>query len=243
MAPSAAAFQALVHSRRSVRKFDAQLPFDHQAVQRSLQLALLAPNSSNMQLWEFHCVIQDDLRQQVAQCCFNQNAAKTARELVVFAVTPHKWRERAELNAAQIRQNFSGRETHPSAKRAFKYYERMIPALYQNDRMGVRGALRKLLSTLLGLKKPMMREVSRTDLRVCLHKSSSLAAMNFINGMRAEGYDTCAMEGYDSKRLKQLLGMDRETEITMVVGCGPRAEGGIYSERHRIDAETVIHTH
>ncbi len=51
----------------------------------------------------------------------------------------------------------------------------------------------------------MVREVSKADLRVCLHKSTSLAAMTFMTAMRAGGYDTCPMEGFDSKRAKTLL--------------------------------------
>lgn len=45
-------FSSLVHSRRSVRKYDLTAEFDHQAVARALELAALSPNSSNMQLWQ-----------------------------------------------------------------------------------------------------------------------------------------------------------------------------------------------
>ncbi len=89
----------------------------------------------------------------------------------------------------------------------------------------------------------MVREVSKADLRVCLHKSTSLAAMTFMTAMRAEGYDTCPMEGFDSKRVKQLLNLNPKDEITMIIGCGPRAEDGIYGERHRVDNNEVIVTH
>lgn len=89
----------------------------------------------------------------------------------------------------------------------------------------------------------MVREVSKADLRVCLHKSTSLAAMTFMTAMRAEGYDTCPMEGFDSKRVKALLGLPKQAEITMIVSCGKRAEDGIYSERHRVNNNDVIFSH
>ncbi|PSW20003.1 nitroreductase family protein [Photobacterium sanctipauli] len=235
-------FEQLIHSRRSVRKYDQDTPFDHDAVTRSLELATLSPNSSNMQLWEFHRVVSDDKRQTLAQYCMGQNAAKTANELVAFVVTPYKWQSRAELNAAQIRSAFSGRED-ATAKRALKYYEKLIPFVYNNDRFGIFGAARKVLSFFMGLKKPMVREVSRSDVRVCLHKSSSLAAMTFMTAMRAEGYDTCPMEGFDSKRAKQLLGLPKGAEITMIISCGKQAEDGIYSDRHRVANDEVIFSH
>ncbi|SMY34450.1 nitroreductase family protein [Photobacterium andalusiense] len=233
-------YAALVRSRRSVRKYDADSAFDHDAVQRALELAVLSPNSSNMQLWQFHRVINSDKRQQLAKLCMGQNAAKTAHELIVITTTPYKWKQRTKMNAAQVRQAFEGREDATS-KRALKYYEKLIPFLYRNDRFGIFGIARKVIVAYLGRNKPMVREVSKADLRVCLHKSTSLAAMTFMTAMRAEGYDTCPMEGFDSKRVKQLLGLNSQDEITMIIGCGPRAQDGIYAERHRVNnAETII---
>ncbi len=49
----------------------------------------------------------------------------------------------------------------------------------------------------------MYREVSPGDLRVIAHKSTALAAQNFMISMAALGYDTCPMEGLDSKRVKK----------------------------------------
>ncbi|MGF1687907.1 nitroreductase family protein [Photobacterium japonica] len=235
-------YSELVHSRRSVRKYDPAVPFDHDAVARALTLATLSPNSSNMQLWEFHRVISDEKRHTLAHYCMGQNAATTANELVVFVVTPYKWKRRAQGNATQVREAFEGRHD-ATAKRALKYYETLIPFVYRNDKFGILGMGRKLLTFCLGLKKPMVREVSKADLRVCLHKSSSLAAMTFMTAMRAEGYDTCPMEGFDSARTKQLLGLPRDAEITMIIGCGSRADDGIYSDRHRVEADDVIFNH
>ena len=50
-----------------MRKYDLTAEFDHQAVARALDLATLSPNSSNMQLWQFHRVINNDKRQQLAE--------------------------------------------------------------------------------------------------------------------------------------------------------------------------------
>jgi nitroreductase len=46
-------FAKIVNYRRSVRVYDAQAEIDEQVIQKSLELATLSPNSSNMQLWEF----------------------------------------------------------------------------------------------------------------------------------------------------------------------------------------------
>ncbi|OAN11412.1 nitroreductase [Photobacterium jeanii] len=236
------AFEQLVHSRRSVRKYDQTTPFNHQAVTRSLELAALSPNSSNMQLWEFHRIVSEDKRKELSKICMGQNAAATANELVAFVVTPYKWESRAKMNAKVVRDAFEGRND-ATATKALKYYEKLIPFVYRNDRFGLYGMARKVLCAFLGRNKPMMREVTKADVRVCLHKSSSLAAMTFMTAMRAEGYDTCPMEGFDSVRAKKLLDLPKGAEITMIIGCGKRAEDGIYSERHRVDNAEIIFEH
>ncbi|WP_413110237.1 nitroreductase family protein [Thaumasiovibrio sp. DFM-14] len=235
-------FEELIHSRRSVRKYDQQHAFDHTAVTKALDLAVLSPNSSNMQLWEFHRVIDSNKRAELANYCMGQNAAKSANELVVFTVTPRKWRTRAALNAEYVRSNFGGRDD-AAAKKAYKYYEKLMPFIYNNDRFGLFGLARKVLTTALGLRGPMMREVTKSDVRVCLHKSASLAAMTFMTAMRDQGYDTCPMEGFDSVRIKKMLGLTRGDEICMVISCGKRTEEGIYGERMRVDSSDVIFTH
>lgn len=172
-------FESIVQSRRSVRKYDASAEFNHDDVAKALELTTLSPNSSNMQMWEFHRVISEDKKAALAELCMGQNAAKTANELVVFVATTHNWKERAKRNAETVRQAFEGRDD-AAAKRALKYYEKLIPMVYNNDAFGVRGVVRKLYSWWLGRNKPMVREVSKADVRVCLHKSVSLAAMTFM---------------------------------------------------------------
>ena len=60
------------------------------------------------------------------------------------------------------------------------------------------------------------------------HKSTALSAAHFMLAMRAEGYDTCPMEGMDSVRVKKILGLPRRSEVCMVVSAGKRTEKGVY---------------
>ena len=62
-------------------------------------------------------------------------------------------------NAQKVREAFEGRED-AAAKRALKYYETLIPMVYNNDAFGIRGVFRKAYSWWLGRNKPMVREVS-----------------------------------------------------------------------------------
>jgi len=48
------------------------------------------------------------------------------------------------------------------------------------------------------------------------------------------------MEGYDSKRIKKLLGLPRDSAVVMVIAAGKRTEGGIYGQRIRYDSARFI---
>ena len=98
MTEAATVFDNIVKQRRSMRVYDANKPFDGEAVHRSLQRAMYAPNSSNMQMWEFYRVTDPEKIKQLAKYAMNQSAARTARELVLFVVPKAKWKQRAKAN-------------------------------------------------------------------------------------------------------------------------------------------------
>lgn len=239
---SAFSFKDLVESRRSVRKYVQDEKFDHAVVKKALQLALLSPNSSNMQLWEFHRVISPELRDKMGEYCLGQKAATTASELVVFANTPGKWKEMVQTNAKQVRNAVKDPNTK-HAQKLFNYYEKLMPIFYRNDVFGVLGLFRKAVSSIMGIKKPVVRAVMYKDVITTLNKNTSLAAMTFMLAMREQGYDTCAMEGFDARRIKMLLGLDPSDTICMVISCGIAAQDGVYAPRFRIDASKVIKEH
>lgn len=77
-------------------------------------------------------------------------------------------------------------------------------------------------------------------MRVWVAKSVALACQNIMMGFSAHGFDTCPMEGYDSKRVKKILGLGRESEIVMVISVGKRDKRGVYGERVRMPKENFI---
>ena len=58
--------------------------------------------------------------------------------------------------------------------------------------------------------------------------------------MANEGYDTCPLEGLDSRRLKRILKLPHGAEINMVIPCGIRdGNKGIWGERCRVPFDEV----
>lgn len=233
--------EAIQH-RRSVRVYDAEKPIDTAIVKKCIEQASLAPNSSNMQLWEFYHVTSKETIAKIAPFCFNQNAARTAQQLVVFVTRKDLWRQRAKSNLQFIDKNFGANnpkaEQSSREKVARNYYGKIIPFAYA-DFLGILGFLKYIMVSIIGLFKPIYRQVRQSDMRIVAHKTCGLAAQTFMLSMAAEGYDTCPMEGSDTLRVKRLLGIPFGAEINMIVSCGIRKPEGVYGDRFRIPFKEV----
>jgi len=230
-----------VHFRRSVRVFDADKPIDPNIVKQCIEQAVLAPNSSNMQLWEFHHIVSDSIKKKMIPLCFDQNAAKTAQQLVVIVVRKDLWKKRQQANILHINSIFDPKPISEQSSREKvirNYYKKLIPFAYA-DFLGIFGWLKYFMVNTIGLFRPMYREVRNKDMRIVAHKSAGLAAQTFMLSMAGIEYDTCPMEGTDTRRIKRLLSLPMSTEINMVIGCGIRKPAGVYGDRFRIHLQEV----
>jgi nitroreductase len=233
-------FFETVKTRRSVRVFDQESEFDHSIVQNCLETAILSPNSSNLQLYNFVRVPETSiLKDPLAKLCMGQKAATTARELVVVVTRRDLWKSRAKANYEYIESTYSGKPDK-KLKQALGYYGKLVPTLY--SKYPGWSLVKKLISFGVGLRKPMVREVGETEVRISVHKSAALASMTFMLAIKAAGYDTCPMEGFDSKRVSKLLNLPSGAEISMIIGCGKGLPEGIYGKRFRVNTAELIAT-
>ena len=113
--------------RRSVRVFSDE-DLDSEKVENCLRNATLAPNSSNLQLWQFIHVANKNVLKKLSKACLNQSAAKTANQLVIIVVRKDLWRERANWNAdiilKQSKENqISNKRLNQVSGNILKYFE------------------------------------------------------------------------------------------------------------------------
>ena len=233
-------FNEVIKSRRSVRDF-LNKNINILTVKKCIKNATLAPNSSNLQLWEFYHIINSELKVNISKACFDQPAAKTANQFVIIVTRKDLWKSRRDFNLNFILNKFKDLDDKKSIrkkKNAINYYKLLIPALYGNF-LRITGFLKYINVSIIGFFRPMYREVTSSDLRVVVHKSAALAAQNFMLSMSSSGYDTCPMEGFDSVRVKKILNLPSSAEINMIIGCGIRSEKGVYSEQFRVPFKEV----
>jgi len=228
-------YDKVIHSRRSVRVFtEKKIP--EEIISKCIDDALLAPNSSNLQTWKFYRAKSESVKKELVRLCMSQSAAKTASELIVCTVNLEQWKMSQKLMLEYF--HAQEKETGKSVPRgAWTYYKKIVPLAYNQGPFGILGPVKKLLLTIKGFMGDVTPRgpASYADMRVWAHKSCALACENLMLSMRANGFDTCPMEGFDEARVKSLLGLTRKDEVCMILACGERAENGIYTKRIRMD--------
>jgi nitroreductase len=226
--------------RRSVRVFKKE-SLDDDKVKECLELETLAATSSNIQLWEFYHIISPEILKQLSKASFDQSAARTAQQMVVVIARKDLWKQRKQSNIAFLKSQYGDKTVTEYSKRekfALNYYQKIIPSIYA-DFLGILGMIKFFAFNAIGLYRPIYRQARQSDMRIVAHKSAGLAAQNFMISMAALDYDTCPMEGFDSKMVKKILNLPSSSEINMIIACGLREENGVYGERFRVPFEDV----
>lgn len=224
-------FFEVVQKRRSIRKYsDKKVPAE--VMVKAIDTALLAPNSSNAQTWQFHWVRTEEKKKNLAKACLGQGAATTAQELLVVSVRPSMWKKTSE----DILKN--GIPTGMD-KQFLPYYGKLIPFMYG---MQILAPIKWLVYNFMGLFKPTPRRPwSIKDRQEMCVKSAALACQNFMLAISAQGFDTCPMEGFDESRVKKIIGSKCGDTIVMVISVGERIERGVWGERFRSPKDWFVH--
>ena len=227
-------FYQVVNKRRSSRKF-TQKPIPRDVMVRAFEAAIKAPNSSNMQTWDFYWIKNSEKKDLVRKFCLNQSAAREAQELVVVIADPALWRR---SNPEVIKY-----ATEVNAPKLVKtYYQKLIPYTYRWGFLNCFVPLKWILNFFAGLFRPIPRGPhSRRDLQELSIKSAALACENFVLAIEAEGFSSCMMEGHDEVRIKKLLNLPSSARTVMVIGVGEPSDRALWGPQFRLPLEKVLH--
>lgn len=233
--PNLQAFQQVVESRRSVRRF-TDTPIPDAVMTDCLRLAMLAPNSSNLQPWEFYVIDSSDKRQQAIKNCMGQSAAKTSARLIAVVARTDNWHDHAK----QVLREYP--ET-PIPKKVKDYYSKVVTLDF------LRGPVNALSVAKWGVTQAVRRAkgpikspcYTFEDIKNWATNNTALAAENLMLALRAHGFDSCPMGGFDEPAMKKLLGLGSDHHIVMMIGAGARADDGIYNAQFRFEQAQFVH--
>jgi nitroreductase len=98
--------------------------------------------------------------------------------------------------------------------------------LFMPGPFGIFAATKWIVFRLLNLWSVLgMPPLFRQDLFKWATKGTSLACQNLMIAAEALGMNTCPMEGFDSRRLSQYLGLSgRYHEVVMVIAIGKKSQ-------------------
>ncbi|KQD04884.1 nitroreductase family protein [Acinetobacter soli] len=226
-------FRKVLESRRSVRKFtDKAIPTE--VLDACLDLALLAPNSSNLQPWTFYVVQNPAKKKQLVKACLGQLAAKTASELIVCVARTDRVDEMAKKNISEFPFN--------EPPKMVRQYYRFIPFNYKTGYFNALGNLKKVafkVARTLDRQLPVTA-FNPADAKLWAAKSTALACENLVLALRAYGFDSCMMEGFDEPMVHKLLKLNDEQFPIMVIAAGERATDGVFYPQYRFNRELFI---
>lgn len=226
-------FRKVIESRRSVRKFtETTIPDD--VLDACLDLALLAPNSSNLQPWTFYVVQNPAKKKQLVKACLGQLAAKTAAELIVCVARTDRVDEMAKRNISEF--------PFPEAPAMVKKYYKFIPYNYKTGYFNSVGHAKKVAFKIArSLDKQLpVTAFNPSDAKLWASKTTALACENLVLALRAYGFDSCMMEGFDEPLVQKILDLTDKQYPVMVIAAGERAEDGVFFPQYRFDRDLFI---
>ena len=215
------AFSKVVRTRRSVRAYEPEHIPDA-VLDACLDLALLAPTSHNLESWQFIDVRDPAKLAKLRHYCLDQPPAQQAPTLLVAVARPDFWRLGRKLMLEHIVAGGVSDEL------LLKKYRVLIPLIFANGPLHVLAPLKALMVAAIGLFRPFWRiSFGPSGQLLWATKTTALACQNLMLALRAAGYDSCALEGFDEPRVKRLLGLPRAASVVMVIAAGRRAPGGV----------------
>jgi nitroreductase len=227
-------FNNAIKSRRSIRRFKPDA-VPESVVRDALASAVLAPNSSNTQTWDFFWVRSKDKKAALVEACLRQSAARSAAELIVVTANPANWRRSNPFLIKWVREV-------QAPKPVQQYYKLLVPYMYRSGWFNWWGLIKSAAVSVAGLFRPVPRgpNTLRDHQEVAI-KSAALACQNLVLSITASGYQTCMMEGFDERRVRKLLGLSRGHRVVMVIAIGVPREDGTWGAQYRLPLEMVVH--
>lgn len=88
----------IIHARHSVRVFDSNVKISREELQEMLNIAILAPSSSNLQPWRF-IVIQDEAtKKELRAIAYNQSPVETSSAVIAVIGDTEMYRNVETIN-------------------------------------------------------------------------------------------------------------------------------------------------
>jgi nitroreductase len=207
-------------NRRAIKAFEpVEIP--EPLREQMLDAARHAPSSFNMQPYRLYWVESAAGRHAVSKLCLSQRPAVTASVLVVAVADIGSLRSTADLQVEWMRAT----GVAPDQVSSYQRTARIGRIIFTPGPLNLFGAFKWLVFRFFNAWKVMgLPPCSRHDVFKWAVKSTALACENLMIAVEALGLNTCPMEGFDGRRLREFLGLSPHYhEIVMVIAIGKKS--------------------
>lgn len=192
MEPSVNLKQA-IEKRRSARAFRPDVIPDA-IVEEILRLATMAPSGYNLQPWRFIVVREQENRNKLKACAFNQRQVGEAPVVLICCG------DRRVCEPDYINSIISlGRENGAVNDGYADYMEKAIPLLFEN--------------------RPCFESVE-----AWINRQVMLAVSQVMVVASSFGVDSCPMEGFVTSQVKEAFNIPESVDVCCLVALGYAAE-------------------
>ena len=223
--------------RRAIRAFDA-VPVPSETRKQILRAAIAAPSSFNSQPYRLIWIETPEKKEEAAELCMGQRAAKSASALVVAVADLGIWELTNEGQLRWMQETGFGEDKIREYEKKAKFAK----WFYVQGWFNVIGVAKWVVLKAIHPWKVMgMVPVTKEGLFKWATKSAALACGNLMIAAEALGLNTCPMEGFDGVRLSNFLGLSRRTqEIVMVIAIGKKSAKHVDQPQWRRALETTV---
>jgi nitroreductase len=118
-------FLDVIKERRSVRAFDPTLQISREEMTEILELATLAPSSSNLQPWRFLVIDKPELKQRLLPIAYNQHQVVEASAVIAVLGDVESYKKAEKIYGQAVEAGFMPEDT------AISFIERTV-GMYSN---------------------------------------------------------------------------------------------------------------
>ena len=166
----------------------------------------------------------------------NQNAAKTSARLIAVVARTDVWQDHSK----QLLREYPDT---PVPKKVRDYYTKIVAMDFLRGPANVISVAKWGATQVVRRVKGPIKSPYYTfeDTKNWATNNTSLAAENLMLALRAHGFDSCPMGGFDEPAMKRLLKLSDDHHIIMMIGAGERADNGVYNSQFRFDQDQFVH--
>ncbi|KAL0479783.1 NADH dehydrogenase nox [Acrasis kona] len=206
----AVSFERTVLKRQSARSFiEKDVP--HDVLQHILGLTQRSPSGYNLQPWVAIVINDPEKKNKLHEVCLSQKKVLEAPISVIFAANHNVLENVDEV----VRMEYeSGNWNKEYAERT----KRLATTFLQTGPCHTLQVAKYIFTSILSYIKPITQ--APVNIKAYTWKSAMMAAMTFMLAASSHNLSTHAMEGFDERRLKQLVGLPSHYSIPVVICLG-----------------------